>query len=111
MEVANEPGQTSDAKIKCEMEYSTCLAGESQAADDVDISLLCDEPNNYSFLDSLGPSSDYTHNPCHLPQGNGSTTCGIPELDNLELDTPPDFQLSVSFILKQVLMSYSFYTA
>lgn len=100
VEVAKEPGQPSDAKIKCEMEYTTCLAGESQAADanDVDNSLLCDEHNDYSFLDSfgpnLGPSADYTHSTCHLPQENGNTTCGISELDNLELDSPPDFQLA-----------------
>ncbi|CAN4082392.1 unnamed protein product [Withania somnifera] len=105
VEVVKEPGQPSDTKIKCEMVYPTCLAGESQAADanDVDISLLCDERNDsYVFLDSFGPnigSVDYTHNTCHLPQGNGNTSCGISELDNLELDTPPDFQLAVSFIL------------
>lgn len=115
MEVAKEPGQPCDAKIKCEMEYSTCLAGESQAADanDVDDSLLCDEHNDYSFLDSfgpnVGPSADYTHSTCHLPQGNGNTTCGISELDNLELDTPPDFELAVSFPSLHVLMSFLFY--
>lgn len=73
------------------------MAGESQAAD-VDDSLLCDEHNDYSFLDSIGlnfdPSAEYTHSTCHLPQGNGNTSCGISEWDNLELDTPPDFELA-----------------
>lgn len=50
------------------------------------------------FLIVLDPilalSVDYTHSTCHLPEVNGNTTCGISELDNLELDSPPDFQLA-----------------
>ncbi|XP_070003715.1 uncharacterized protein [Nicotiana sylvestris] len=54
VEVAKEPEQSSDAKVKCEMGYPTCLAGESQKVDasHVDNSLLCGELLA-SYIDSF----------------------------------------------------------
>ncbi|KAL5572798.1 hypothetical protein UlMin_022395 [Ulmus minor] len=71
--------------------YPTWLAGESQAAENPDLNciddtLLCKE----SFDPGFNNMSDtnFTHN------DNNIQPCGISELANLEMDTPPDFQLS-----------------
>ncbi|XP_075080477.1 uncharacterized protein LOC107824485 [Nicotiana tabacum] len=66
VEVAKESGQSSDAKVKCEMEYPTCLDGESQKVDTnhVDNSLLCGELlASYidSFAHNLGSSTKRLH--------------------------------------------------
>lgn len=84
------------------------LAGESQGVDDpnlidIDVSLLCNE-----ILDSFPPIDDpgYKHIPyfsdCSqriepLEQDHNALS-RIPDLDNIEVYTPPDFQLAVSFI-------------
>lgn len=88
--------------------YNAWLAGESQAVDNsdfngIDDSLLCKEifysssllPNNCG----LNPVSftDIAHNTNEVT-GNNNAPCGIADLENLELDTPPDFQLAVSII-------------
>lgn len=85
---------------------SVCSAGESQAVDDpdtntIDYNLVCPE-----ILDFVvpRPNCEYCHLPClsefgisksSCPEGTPNQPGGIPDLDNLELDTPPDFQLPV----------------
>ncbi|CAK7328137.1 unnamed protein product [Dovyalis caffra] len=80
------------------------FAGESQAVENTDFngfddSLLCNEifdsaprlPNN----SGVNPVS-YTgsaHNTNEV-KDNNNEPCGIADLENLELDTPPDFQLA-----------------
>lgn len=84
------------------------LAGESQGVDDpnlidIDESLLCNE-----ILDSFPPFdepglkhipyfSECSHRSDPIEQDLNSLS-RIPDLDNIEVDTPPDFQLAVSFI-------------
>lgn len=85
---------------------SPWYAGESQAVDEpnannMDDSLLCHEILDYD-IPHFG--AEYHHFPL-LSELNGSKSvtlgriarqpCGLSDLDNLELDTPPDFQLSV----------------
>ncbi|EYU34749.1 hypothetical protein MIMGU_mgv1a023855mg [Erythranthe guttata] len=49
-------------------------------------SLLCNEIiGSYGAFDDLRPN---------YPQVGGDFTCGIADLENIELDTPPDFQLN-----------------
>ncbi|PON47622.1 NAC domain containing protein [Trema orientale] len=72
------------------------LAGESQAVDDSDLnsidnSLLCKETFDSRF--SYIPNTDFTCDGNTLA-GESIPPCGISDLENLELDTPPDFQLS-----------------
>ncbi|KAG8634961.1 SUPPRESSOR OF GAMMA RESPONSE 1 [Manihot esculenta] len=89
--------------------YSAWLAGESQAVENydfssIDDSLLCKEIFDSSslFLSNSGNVSyngsahtrnevtgDTTNN-----NNNNNAPCGIADLENLELDTPPDFQLA-----------------
>lgn len=89
--------------LKDEMHYAPCLAGESQAIDlSGDHTLLCNEvvvescdafgdlgPNNPSRSQDDGSIRD-------IHQIASDAPCGIDDLIDLELDTPPDFQLSVS---------------
>lgn len=82
------------------------LAGESQAVEDADQnglhdSLLCKEilyphvsHNNSPFNHDI---YGFSHNMDGSMPGNNNAPCGIADLENLELDTPPDFQLAVSF--------------
>jgi hypothetical protein len=82
------------------------LAGESQAVENCDLnclddSLLCKEifdssaPLNYWGLNDIS----YTNFVSNKNEAtiNNNAASGIPELENIELDTPPDFQLAVSF--------------
>ncbi|XP_062105655.1 SUPPRESSOR OF GAMMA RESPONSE 1 [Humulus lupulus] len=67
------------------------LAGESQADEYydpncIDNSLLCKETFDSSSRLTYIPNTDLT--------GKSIPPCGISDLENLELDTPPDFQLS-----------------
>lgn len=83
----------------------TWLAGESQADEYyglncVDDTLLCKETfNSSTSLNGpvLNPISitDYANNTNGVT-GNRSTSFGVPDLENLEFDSPPDFQLHVS---------------
>ncbi|CAA3027545.1 NAC domain-containing 8 [Olea europaea subsp. europaea] len=80
-----------------QIDFTTSLAGESQAVD-MDDPLLCNEIiDSYAHLSDLKPKpSSYTqvaHNITNLPLGDGNGTFGAADLENLELDTPPDFQL------------------
>ncbi|EEF40972.1 conserved hypothetical protein [Ricinus communis] len=84
--------------------YPEWLAGESQAVENTDFSgiddsLLCTEIFNSSslFFNSSGLHNvSYTGIAQSTNQvtGNNNAPCGIAELENLELDTPPDFTLS-----------------
>ena len=88
------------------MEYPLWLAGESQAIEDADQnglhdSLLCKEifypgAPHYDTGLNHGPVIGFSHNMNGIP-GDHNAPCGIADLENLELDTPPDFQLAVSF--------------
>lgn len=85
--------------------YLSWLAGESQAPENSDLghiedSLLCkEEINSSAFLNNSGINNvsytGFSHN-AYSMKGNNSAPCGISDLENLELDTPPDFQLAVS---------------
>ncbi|KAL6960534.1 hypothetical protein U1Q18_038297 [Sarracenia purpurea var. burkii] len=89
--------------FKNETEIHTWLAGESQAVDEngMDDSLICNEIfYSYAALDDsklheglFGGFSLCTND---VPKGDRNPPCGIADLENLELDTPPDFQLAVS---------------
>ena len=102
---ASHPNSSTD-QIANSLEYPLWLAGESQAVDDADEnglhdSLLCKEifypcaPLYDSGLNP-GPVIGFSHNMNGMP-GDHNAPCGIADLENLELDTPPDFQLAVSF--------------
>ncbi|KAL6972331.1 hypothetical protein U1Q18_012506 [Sarracenia purpurea var. burkii] len=84
------------------IETQTCLPGESQAVDgnDIDDLLLCDEI--FDFYADLGdsglndgPFSAFARLTNDIPGVDRNATCGIADLENLELDTPPDFQLAI----------------
>ncbi|XP_057464552.1 SUPPRESSOR OF GAMMA RESPONSE 1-like [Actinidia eriantha] len=84
-----------------DVETQTCLAGESQAVDGngVDDSLLCNEIfDSYVTLDDSGlnggPFDGFGRFTNDIPGVDRNVTCGIADLENLELDTPPDFQLA-----------------
>lgn len=80
------------------MGYPAWLAGESQAVENglncSDDSLLCKEifDTGLNYMSHAG----FASNTNELPR-NGDTSCGIAELENLEFDTPPDFQVAVGF--------------
>lgn len=80
--------------------YPAWLAGESQAVENdlncLDDTLLCKEIFD-TGLNYMSPTG-FASNINELPR-SGNTSCGIADLENLELDTPPDFQLAVSFTL------------
>ncbi|CAL5368287.1 unnamed protein product [Camellia sinensis] len=90
---------SSTPHFKDKLETQTWLAGESQALDGngVDDSLLCNEIfSSYSALSGLnhGPFSDVAHFTNDVPVGDRNPSCGIADLENLDLGTPPDFQLA-----------------
>lgn len=93
-----------------QIDFTTSLAGESQAVD-MDDPLLCNEIiDSYAHLSDLRPKpSSYTqvaHNITNLPLGDGNGTFGVADLENLELDTPPDFQLEVSSSSRDSYLSF-----
>ncbi|PQQ13207.1 NAC domain-containing protein 8 [Prunus yedoensis var. nudiflora] len=82
---------------------TTWLAGESQADENCDLdcledTLLCKETFdsstllNGSFTDRIS-STDFPSN-IYGVTGNSSTSCGIGDFENIDLGTPPDFQLA-----------------
>ncbi|KAM7512508.1 hypothetical protein LguiB_011383 [Lonicera macranthoides] len=75
-------------------QYPSCLAGESQAADEngIDDPLLCKEIlESYTPLDdSHGSLSAFFRNTNDGPGADGSGSFGFSDLENIELDTPPD---------------------
>lgn len=94
-----------DTRFEDNIGQPTWLAGESQV-DDLDSlgeTLLCKEIFGYSTdLNGSAPNpisnTDFNNNTYGVT-GNSSTSCGIHDLENIELDSPPDFQLAVSFLL------------
>ncbi|CAK9161756.1 unnamed protein product [Ilex paraguariensis] len=91
---------SSPALINDDMEYPTCLAGESQDVDIVgaDDSLLCNEVLDYNALTDLGlnhgPFTGFARNTNDVPEGEGNANYNIADLENLELDTPLDCHLT-----------------
>ncbi|KAF5958660.1 hypothetical protein HYC85_005885 [Camellia sinensis] len=89
-------------QFKNDMETHTCLAGESQAIDGngLDDLLLCNEIfDSYAALADSGLNDGPFSTSSRPTNDNNSgvdrnVTCGIADLENLELDTPPDFQLA-----------------
>jgi hypothetical protein len=101
------------------MDYPAWLAGESQAVENsglnsMDDSLLCKEifescaPLNNSGLNY----SSYTGLASNTNEmtANNNASSGFADLENLELDTPPDFYLSVSFTFLSSFAFISFLT-
>ncbi|GMN42606.1 hypothetical protein TIFTF001_011798 [Ficus carica] len=77
-----------------DMGYPAWLAGESQAIENsglnsIDDSLLCKEIFDSGF--NYIPNTDFTYNDKFT--GENIAPCGVSDLENLELDTPPDFHL------------------
>ncbi|XP_022867304.1 SUPPRESSOR OF GAMMA RESPONSE 1-like isoform X3 [Olea europaea var. sylvestris] len=84
-------------QLKEQIDFTATLAGEYQAVDMDDL-LLCNEIiDSYAPLSDLRPinssNTQVARNITNLTQGDGNSTFGIADLENLELDTPPDFQL------------------
>ncbi|CAA0823426.1 NAC domain-containing protein 8 [Striga hermonthica] len=90
-----------DSRTGNKMGHATCLDGNSEVVDlSRADSLLCDEiidsymtwgdlkPNISSSTQASVDVSGSSH------QKYGSASCDVSDLDNLLLDTPPDFQLS-----------------
>ncbi|KAG8366906.1 hypothetical protein BUALT_Bualt16G0016600 [Buddleja alternifolia] len=86
------------SQLEGTLEYATYLVGETQAFDPSGADpLLCSE-----IIDSYAPFEDLRPNNAtstqvgdlHQRNGNNDASCGIADLDNIELDTPPDFPLS-----------------
>ncbi|XP_008230522.1 PREDICTED: NAC domain-containing protein 8 [Prunus mume] len=80
---------------------TTWLAGESQADENCDLdcledTLLCKETFNSSTLLNGSFADRITDFPSNIygVTGNSSTSCGIGDLENIDLGTPPDFQLA-----------------
>ncbi|KAL3569059.1 hypothetical protein D5086_028949 [Populus alba] len=95
-------------QLEGDVEFPEWFAGESQAVENSDFSalddsLLCNEifvsaprvPSN-SGVNRVSYTG-MAHNTNEV-NGNNDEPCGIAELENLELDTPPDFQLALSGI-------------
>ncbi|KAI3463045.1 hypothetical protein Pfo_019708 [Paulownia fortunei] len=88
------------SRLEDEMEYVTCLAGHSEAVGLSGAnSLLCNEIiDSYAACGDLRPKNPSSTQVCSdisaVDQRYGNASCEIGDLVNLELDTPPDFQLS-----------------
>lgn len=96
---------SSQAQLKDELEYPY-FAGEYQAVnlDSNEDALLCKEIFDSYFPVSNTipyhvPSPGCVRDTSNAPSAERSESDVIPELDNIELDTPPDFQLAVSLSL------------
>ncbi|KAK6928395.1 NAC domain, partial [Dillenia turbinata] len=93
----------SAAPIKDNGECSSWWAGESQPVDQpglngIDDQLLCKETFDcYASINSglqEIPYPGFPHATSDAFCGNQTSPCGVSDLDNIELDTPPDFQLA-----------------
>ncbi|CAN1272947.1 SUPPRESSOR OF GAMMA RESPONSE 1 [Linum perenne] len=98
------------ASCSIDMQITKCLPffqfGESQPVENsdhlskIDDSLVCKEIFSSSSLfpnnSGLNLVSSYTTMNCNTcgDNGNNNPDCRISDLDNIELDSPPDFQLS-----------------
>ncbi|GFS35517.1 hypothetical protein Acr_00g0040350 [Actinidia rufa] len=102
-EVVREPSHPSSAHFCDDVETQTCLAGESQAVDGngVDDSLCNEIFDSYVILDDSGLNGvafdGFARFTNDIPGVDNSVICGIVDLENLELDTPPDFQLATVY--------------
>ena len=81
------------------MGYPSWLAGESQAIDNsgldcIDDSLLCKENFNSEY--NYTSNTNFTSNDKKVV-GDSVPPCSVSDLENIDLGTPPDFLLSVSF--------------
>ncbi|KAJ4960742.1 hypothetical protein NE237_020652 [Protea cynaroides] len=118
LEFIQEPTQTPLPAICLDDEKvdASWWAGESQAVEDtdpngVDNSLLCKEIfDSYAPLDKPGLRNtpyflDFNGSQTNAVEGNGTANY-IPNLDDIELDTPPDFQLAdLQFGSQESIMS------
>lgn len=95
-----------DTKTEDYMEYPAWLAGESQAFDNSDLNCMDDLLLCKEVLDSCAPLNHSGTNHTSYADlfsnrieasGNNNVSPEIADLANIELDTPPDFSLSVSF--------------
>ncbi|KAF8399787.1 hypothetical protein HHK36_015657 [Tetracentron sinense] len=104
--ISGEPQPSLSAvNLEDDRAYPAWWAGESQAIenpdpDGVDDSLLCNEifdssaPLNNSGLKPFPYFTDFGCSTSDTLGGDTNTACGITDLDNIELETPPDFQLA-----------------
>ncbi|CAA2993569.1 late blight resistance homolog R1A-10 [Olea europaea subsp. europaea] len=82
------------------MDHHTCLDGESRAVEfGREDSLSCNEMiDSYAMFGNLNPnnapSTQVSPNIINTNQRDDTTTCGISDLENLELDTPLDFLIT-----------------
>ncbi|XP_052188498.1 SUPPRESSOR OF GAMMA RESPONSE 1-like [Diospyros lotus] len=90
----------SATQFKDDLDNSTWLAGESQPLhENCGVSLLCNEifspcsAPDASILNG-GPANGFSCQTNDIPGVDRNVTCGIADLENLELDTPPDFELA-----------------
>ncbi|CAI9111132.1 OLC1v1011274C1 [Oldenlandia corymbosa var. corymbosa] len=92
---------SSDAQLKDDIDYAW-LAGESQATDLEEL-LFCNEIMDSSTVSSdLGHSGEpLTGNPNNAAQGVEIPSSGLTELENLEIDTQPDYQLADLYFCSQ----------
>ncbi|XP_048434611.1 SUPPRESSOR OF GAMMA RESPONSE 1-like isoform X2 [Pyrus x bretschneideri] len=81
-----------DPRFEDNIGEPTWLAGESQADDlhSLDETLLCKEI--FGSASNLISNTDFNSNTYEV-NGNSSTPCGLRDLENIGLDSPPDFQL------------------
>ncbi|KAL0431622.1 UNVERIFIED_CONTAM: suppressor of gamma response 1 [Sesamum radiatum] len=88
--------RSSGSWLEDEMQYTMCLAGNSEAVDlSRADSLLCNEIlDPYAASGNLRSNNGSSTHLGDVQQRDGSSSCGIGDLDNLDLDTPPDFQLT-----------------
>lgn len=116
MSTPREPHATPSADVLDEDNTggAAWLAGESQAVENYDFDglddiLVCNEIlDTSSVLNGTGlncTSSNGLACDTNVLAGPGHDNLpyGISDLENLELDTPPDFQLSVSFFITYTL--------
>lgn len=91
-----------------EVESHAWWAGESQAVEEPDPNNLDDSLLCHEVLDSFPPIEDCLDHPNlnrdknEVPATKANTLCVFSDLDNIIVDTPPDFQLAVrsaTFIL------------
>lgn len=94
---------TPDIQTEDNKEYPACLAGESQAAENsilnsIDDSLVCKKIFNFCcHLNDLGQNCiSCTNFACNTNgvTGDNDQSIGIADLENIELDTPPDLHLA-----------------
>ncbi|KAG6659574.1 SUPPRESSOR OF GAMMA RESPONSE 1-like isoform X1 [Carya illinoinensis] len=91
-----------DIQTKDKMEYTAWLAGESQAVENSvlkckDDSLLCKEVFDSCAVDRSSMNHiSYTDFVSNIDEDSGinNVSPGIADLENIELDTPPDFPLA-----------------